>query len=360
MNRREFIQLGAVAAISPTFGCVSAESKIRRGLKELPPVLAQAEIRAAKPKAKTACYYTDDVIWLFRDLTRKRPAKAFDHPFLKGLKNVHDKYGLKVQLNLFYRTDYFYGMDEFSLADMTDAYKAEFQSASNWLKFGFHALQEFPDYPWVNADYADVAKCLKMIHDEVTRFAGDNMFARAVIPHWVPMSKDGCRALADGGIRVVYATTGVRSAYPDDPDSLPYGHAFRLLNNRKPETALFTRLSNNAAIAASICGYNHITEEQNDLTQQAFKFVWDPETKLAFREFCSRSVTCINLHTLESLTKDFAGLLGSDFIGYGNHEQYFYRDYLMYQPDYMEKVELAAKILHDAGYVFSFMEDAME
>jgi len=52
-------------------------------------------------------FYIDDVIWLFRDLTRQRPSSIFDHPFLAGLKSAHDKYGLKVQLNCFYRTDYF-------------------------------------------------------------------------------------------------------------------------------------------------------------------------------------------------------------------------------------------------------------
>ena len=42
------------------------------------------------------------------------------------LKTAHDKYGLKVQLNLFYRTDSFYGYDEFRLCDVTDKYKSEF------------------------------------------------------------------------------------------------------------------------------------------------------------------------------------------------------------------------------------------
>ena len=47
---------------------------------------------------------------------------------MKILKELHEKYGLKVQLNLFYRTDFYYGNDEFTLAEMTDAYKKEIQS----------------------------------------------------------------------------------------------------------------------------------------------------------------------------------------------------------------------------------------
>ena len=58
---------------------------------------------------KKAYFFIDDTIWVFRDLTRKRPASLFDNPFMKMLKGAHDKYGMKVQLNVFYRTDTYYG-----------------------------------------------------------------------------------------------------------------------------------------------------------------------------------------------------------------------------------------------------------
>ena len=109
--------------------------------------------------ANKACFYIDDVIWTLQDLTRQRPASIFDQHLLKGLKTAHDLYGTKFQMNLFYRTDFYYGNDEFTLADMTDAYKEEFTAASDWLKLGFHAKQEFPDYPYINADYEDVKGC---------------------------------------------------------------------------------------------------------------------------------------------------------------------------------------------------------
>ena len=92
---------------------------------------------------------------------------------MKMLKTAHERYGLKVQLNIFWRTDFFYGNDEFTLADMTDAYKAEWEEASDWLKLGFHSKQEFPDYPYLNADYSDVADLLRDVKKEVYRFAGE-------------------------------------------------------------------------------------------------------------------------------------------------------------------------------------------
>ena len=54
---------------------------------------------------KKSYFYIDDTIWVLRDLTRTRPASLFDMPLIKVLKEAHDKYGLKTQLNLFYRTD---------------------------------------------------------------------------------------------------------------------------------------------------------------------------------------------------------------------------------------------------------------
>ena len=77
---------------------------------------------------KKAYFFIDDVIWLFRDLTRQHPASMFDNFFLKELKKAHDLYGEKFQLNIFYRTDFFYGSDEFTLAEMPDTYKAEFET----------------------------------------------------------------------------------------------------------------------------------------------------------------------------------------------------------------------------------------
>jgi hypothetical protein len=47
----------------------------------------------------------------------------------------------------------------------------------------------------------------------------------------------------------------------------------------------------------------------------------------------------------------------AEFVGYGNHEQYFYKDYLAYQPEYFEKEELCARTLAERGHRFVFMEE---
>ena len=48
------------------------------------------------------------------------------------------------------------------------------------------------------------------------------------------------------------------------------------------------------------------------------------------------------------------------YICYATHEQYFFRDYFMYQPDYAAKTFAAGKWMRDHGYSFIFMEDSID
>ena len=365
MNRRDFLKIGAGGAMLAASGCVSnklsASERLTKdkfaALKKLPPAMPNAVVKAGALTGKNACKFVDDCIWFLRDIARTKPKSIFDTPYLAGFKKIHDATGLKVQFNLFYRTDFFYGMDEFSLADMPADYKAEFQDNADWIKFGLHSLQEFPDYPWISADYKDVAKCLSMMRGEVDRFAGDNMFARFTIPHWVPMSKDGVRALVDGGIKIMVVSRGNRFEWNGDSSILPYGHDFRLMNNRKPETALYTRVSNNVAISASLCGYNHVTDAQISAISKENKYLYDPETGMRFKNSCTAPFSALNLHPLKGIPRDLEKVRGCDFVGYGNHEQYLFKDYFLHQPDYMEREMLMARTLKERGYRFIFMED---
>lgn len=307
---------------------------------------------------KVATFVIDDVIWVFRDLTRQKPKSIFDHPFLAMLKEAHVKYGLKVQLNIFYRTDFYYGNDEFTLADMTDAYKKEWEEASDWLMFGFHSKQEFPDYPYINADYDDVKANFMDMQKEVYRFASPANWSTTILNHWRPMSKDGCRALYDCGAKLISATIGDRYPYNNDPDSLPYGHAGRLLNNRKPETMIFIRNSKDAAIKNSLCGYNHITKEEQDRTLCNCDYIVNEEIGLIFKNFLSGPIH--NLSSLEGIREEMNEYIGNEYIGWGTHEQYFYPEYYAYQPEYKEKLMIACDELHKNGYEFIFMRDMIK
>jgi len=361
LGRRSFLKgtamMGAVA-LANTSGISHAADleSAKRQAKELGPIVTDWEFRRAKGlSGKKAAMYIDDVIWIFRDLTRQRPKSMFDNPFLGTLKEAHERYGLKVQLNCFYRTDFFYGLDEFSLADMTDAYKAEWQASKDWLRLGFHSYQEFPDYPFINSDYSDVATVFDRIFSAVRRFAGDGVFTYALVGHWLPISKDGCRALKDRGVKLIACTDGNRYAYTGNRDILPYGHGMRIESNRKPEAALYRRTAYDAALLSSACSYNHLTTDQVEKTWGTFTSVYDRDVGVCFKRF--RNGPMLNLCTPAKVREEMAAVQGSEFLMFANHEQYFYKDYFAYQPDYAEKIILAAKIAHQAGRDFIFIEE---
>ena len=71
--------------------------------------------------------------------------------------------------------------------------------------------------------------------------------------------------------------------YDGDRNRLPYGHAFRLENNRKPEAAFYWRDSRDAAIMSSVCSYNHISAAQEAMTANSYGYVLDPDTGMAFK-----------------------------------------------------------------------------
>ena len=305
---------------------------------------------------KSTFFYFDDVIWLFRDLTRQRPKSIFDHFYLKVFKEAHEKYGLKVQMNVFYRTDYFYGTDEFTLAEMTDAYKEEFRANADWLKLGYHARQEFPDYPLVNISYADMVQDFLAIKNEIVRFAGEESFALAVCSHWRPISKAGCKALADNGIKLINCTGGDVREYEGDPTVLPYGHAERLMQNRQPETKIFTRISLNKAISNSICAYNHLSAKQLADTNETLAAIYNEELGVYFKQLLTHG-TVVNLSKLEEKKAEFEKLLPCTFASFGGHEQYFYPDYYGYQKDHGEKLLKACEILNRNGFEFILAQD---
>lgn len=302
--------------------------------------------------------FIDDVIWAFRDVTRQKPTSLFDNGFFRILKNAHDNYGLKVQLNLFYRTDYAYGADEFTLAQMTEDYKQEFIASSDWLKLGVHALQEFPDYPFVNATYSDVYKVYNMIKSEIVRFAGENSFGLGMIPHWLPVSKEGCCALRDSGVEILGVTVGKRSEYNGDMSSLPYGHSFRLLQGRTPDTMIFTRQTKNVAIANSVCSYNHIDDPEFEQNDKVLGYRYDNETGLIFKKLDDEFD--LNQYTLAELKEELNRREAHTLMCIGNHEQYYYSDYAAYQPEYEEKIYEMARCLRDTGRKCIFIHELIE
>ena len=372
MNRREFIKLSAA---SPLFAAgaikeMRAESKAVQdakmaklaALKELGPTITDFEVRRKKDiPGKCAAFFIDDVIFVFRDLTAMKPKSCWEHPFLAHLKEAWERYGVKTQLNLFYRGDFFYGVKEamFSLRDVPDAWKGEFQSAKEWLRFGFHSLNEYPDYPWISASYEDVSLAWNLIKGEVERFAGAGMWATAVVPHWGSISKEGCIALKDCGATLVSVSRGRRWEYNGDRTLLPYGHGYRIENHRKHESAIFWRGNGGDDISVSASGYNHLDERLVEMTRGTYSWINDRTTGMNFKPSTSGG-PLLNIYELKDVAPAFDRAGENEYFCYATHEQYFFKDYFMYQPDYAAKTFAAGKWMQDHGYNFIFMEDSID
>lgn len=78
----------------------------------------------------------DDVNRVLFEITenKEKIESVFDHTFFRLLKNWHDEYGIKVTLYVFCESN------DFSLEKCTDKFELDFESNSDWLKFGYHGF----------------------------------------------------------------------------------------------------------------------------------------------------------------------------------------------------------------------------
>ena len=126
--------------------------------------------------------YIDDHSFVFTELTRQKPKRAFDHFYLAGLKKIHDESGLKVTLNAFYRNDH--DKAGYLLNEMPDIWKSEFEDNADWLKFSFHSYSEFPDRPYLESSAEEIGKDYDLVQNEIIRFAGEKAFIPPIVIHW--------------------------------------------------------------------------------------------------------------------------------------------------------------------------------
>ncbi len=65
----------------------------------------------------------------------------------------------------------------------------------------------------------------------------------------------------------------------------------------------------------------------------------------------------LNLVDVPTLKSDITALLGREHLVFSDHEQYFFKDYFAYQPDYMEKIHVMSRMMYENGYRFMLIED---
>ena len=139
------------------------------------------------------CFTVDDNIRFLRELCEGDHRSIFDHPYMGVYRRLHEKYGVKVQLNLFYEAA------GFDLSQMTERYREEWLANANWLKLSFHARRE-NKMPYAEADYDEVYADCARVHREILRFAALPSLAKTTTLHYCLATREGISALRDNGV----------------------------------------------------------------------------------------------------------------------------------------------------------------
>ena len=139
----------------------------------------------------------DNIEWLADLCTYPyRYNSLFDHWYLAFWRRMHEEFGTKVHMNLYYQT-----VDgRFNLTQMPTKWRDEFERHSSWLHLSFHALQDKPDHIYQHATYDQVARDFELVMGEIYRFAGEAVTNRETTVHWASAPLEPCRALAERGV----------------------------------------------------------------------------------------------------------------------------------------------------------------
>ena len=253
---------------------------------------------------KTFCFTVDDNIRFLQALSAGKERSLFDHPYLAMYKRLHEKYGLKIQLNLFHE------MPGFDLSQTTDRFRQEWASNAHWLKLSFHSRLENRE-PYRDSGYQEVYEDCAAVHREILRFAGEKSLAQTTTIHYCQTTSEGLRALGDHGMRGLLGLFG----NPQQPRS-----SYSL---SEKECAILRT-------GAPVC--------QHGVSFYSIDLI-------------------INLYPKDELFDRLQALAGRKDLRVMIHEQYFYPDYPKYQPDFEEKLDLVFSFLKENGYESSFAEE---
>ena len=270
---------------------------------------------------------SDDNIRFLQELNDGDYASIFDHPYLAVYKKAHDLFGAKVHLNLFYEFDdraracFSDAPAYFNLSMMTDRFKEEFRRNSDWLKLAFHSNSEFPDAPYRSATAQKITEdCIRVLR-EIIRFAGEECISNSTTVHWGEANPECVRALRALGFR---SLTGY----------------FVLRKNGVPSVSYY----------APPTLVEHVDTRD---------FWVDTEEDMIF----GKIDRVLNTGPLDSIMADIAAVTEDPhrggFVSVMIHEQYFYKGYKNYLPDFESRVLNPVRYLFEHGYTSTHVSDAV-
>lgn len=251
----------------------------------------------------------DDVIRCFQNIYEHQNeyTSIFDDPFLKIYKELHDKYGTYVHMHIYYETD----DKKFNLSMFPDKYKDEFRANGEWLKFTFHSRADHPDSPYKFASYELVMKEGRDVEREILRFAGKEVTSNVTSQHWADSNLWATRAFRNLGFRCI-------DGY------------FLFDENGDPYVSYYLNKEQTAHAATR----DFWVDNKEDII-----FVKDD---IVINE--------VELDDIDAYMENISKGEASSFHYLLIHEQYFYEDFHLYEPDYKERIFKTVDWCHKNGY----------
>lgn len=258
----------------------------------------------------------DDAIWFLKDIhiNAATYTSIFDNPFMGLLRSLHETYGTKVHINLFYETD------NFNLSQMTDKFKKEWAQNAGWIRLSVHAKAEFPDDPYIHAGYREMYRDCHAIRTQIMRFAGKEVMDNTTTLHWGQVPVEVCRALRDEGYKIQVCDFNV------DNDLPPCSYYLDVPHRR------------------------HINK----------RFIWrDNKEGIVFVK-SSIIIDTIKLQRINGFLDNYAeNNINPPYADLLVHEQYFYPSYRNYQQDYREKLIAAIEWAQKHHYTPGFLSECV-
>ena len=248
----------------------------------------------------------DDNSFFLRDVAQKGYKSLFDCFYLKMLRDLHAKYGVKFTVNIYYTTG-----DDFQLPQFPDRYKGEWRDHSDWLKLAFHARADKPDRPYQDVPPEKLIADLDQVAEQILRFAGQPSYAPPTVIHWGMTRHTAFKPLVSRGVRV---------------------------------------LSGYFARSNGVWDVNYRWDDEHSEYLSRHNAWKDFESGIVFSRIdmvCNSVPVDRIVATLEPLAKDPDTAEIKDLF---THEQYFWPFYHNYIPDHPKRLDVAIRWVTEHGY----------
>ncbi len=268
--------------------------------------------RYSRPRYR---FSIDDNSFFLRDIRQKEYGSLFDCFYLKLLRELHQKYGARFVLNIYYQT-----ADGFDLPQFPDRYKGEWRDNADWLKLSFHAHANDPDRPYQYASATQLIGDLEQVVSQIVRFAGESTYSPPTVIHWGMVQPSVFKALYDHGVRVL--------------------------------SGFFERRSSGWDI-------NYFLDDERSEYLSRHDALKDFSSGIIFSKV---DIVCNNapINTIiPLLTKVKADPNQAEIMDLFTHEQYFWPFYRNYIPDHGQRLDTAIRWVTEQGYKPVFFHEGL-